>query len=185
MQGKKLPLNKDHKSTTATILGVPRVIDVHRFDSIWNGKCRFTKIKPYKSRKYMHRPGIEPGPPAWQASILPLNQRCFDSIVIRAGFKPPTPKKQVFWPHRWCRSWLWWPCSRRPCCHSDCRKWWWLFRLWQMRWWQTCWIRIHNSALRLLIWYLSKTLKGLSRYVTLIGPYWQVESTAEKPIIDI
>ena len=25
----------------------------------------------------MHRPGIEPGPPAWQASILPLNQRCW------------------------------------------------------------------------------------------------------------
>ena len=24
----------------------------------------------------MHRPGIEPGPPAWQESILPLNQRC-------------------------------------------------------------------------------------------------------------
>ncbi len=24
----------------------------------------------------LHRPGIEPGPPAWQASILPLNQRC-------------------------------------------------------------------------------------------------------------
>ena len=24
----------------------------------------------------VHRPGIEPGPPAWQASILPLNQRC-------------------------------------------------------------------------------------------------------------
>ena len=23
----------------------------------------------------MRRPGIEPGPPAWQASILPLNQR--------------------------------------------------------------------------------------------------------------
>jgi hypothetical protein len=29
-----------------------------------------TKGKP------LHRPGIEPGPPAWQASILPLNQRC-------------------------------------------------------------------------------------------------------------
>ena len=27
----------------------------------------------------MHRPGIEPGPPAWQASILPLNQRCLDT----------------------------------------------------------------------------------------------------------
>ena len=26
--------------------------------------------------KILHRPGIEPGPPAWQASILPLNQRC-------------------------------------------------------------------------------------------------------------
>jgi hypothetical protein len=26
-------------------------------------------------RKKMH--GIEPGPPAWQASILPLNHQCF------------------------------------------------------------------------------------------------------------
>ena len=24
----------------------------------------------------MHWPGIEPGPPAWQASILPLNHQC-------------------------------------------------------------------------------------------------------------
>ena len=24
----------------------------------------------------MHRPGIEPGSPAWQASILPLDHRC-------------------------------------------------------------------------------------------------------------
>ncbi len=29
----------------------------------------------------LHRPGIEPGPPAWQASILPLNQRCFACIT--------------------------------------------------------------------------------------------------------
>ena len=27
--------------------------------------------------KKLHRPGIEPGPPAWQASILPLNHRCW------------------------------------------------------------------------------------------------------------
>ena len=27
-------------------------------------------------QNWLHRPGIEPGPPAWQASILPLNQRC-------------------------------------------------------------------------------------------------------------
>ena len=25
----------------------------------------------------LHRPGIEPGPPAWQARILPLNHRCW------------------------------------------------------------------------------------------------------------
>ena len=44
-----------------------------------------TKMKMVKAnwtswffKKYiLHRPGIEPGPPAWQASILPLNQRCF------------------------------------------------------------------------------------------------------------
>ena len=29
----------------------------------------------------MQRPGIEPGPPAWQARILPLNQRCL--ILVR------------------------------------------------------------------------------------------------------
>jgi hypothetical protein len=28
-------------------------------------------------QKKMHWPGIEPGPPAWQASILPLNHQCF------------------------------------------------------------------------------------------------------------
>ena len=27
-------------------------------------------------KQNVHRPGIEPGPPAWQASILPLNHRC-------------------------------------------------------------------------------------------------------------
>ena len=30
----------------------------------------------YTTVKKLHRPGIEPGPPAWQARILPLNQRC-------------------------------------------------------------------------------------------------------------
>ena len=42
------------------------------------------------NEKSMHRPGIEPGPPAWQASILPLNQRCLRIRVaelnpIKAG----------------------------------------------------------------------------------------------------
>ena len=31
-------------------------------------------------KKSLHRPGIEPGPPAWQASILPLNQRCLHNV---------------------------------------------------------------------------------------------------------
>ena len=31
----------------------------------------------------LQRPGIEPGPPAWQARILPLNQRCvYDNRYI-------------------------------------------------------------------------------------------------------
>ena len=37
-----------------------------------------------KYLKYsLHRPGIEPGPPAWQASILPLNQRCLYLCVVQ------------------------------------------------------------------------------------------------------
>ena len=32
-------------------------------------------LKKSKNKR-LQRPGIEPGPPAWQASILPLNQRC-------------------------------------------------------------------------------------------------------------
>ena len=38
------------------------------------------------NHKNLHRPGIEPGPPAWQASILPLNQRCFIKKVINIYF---------------------------------------------------------------------------------------------------
>ena len=34
----------------------------------------------------MHRPGIEPGPPAWQASILPLNHRCTLPVNWRVQF---------------------------------------------------------------------------------------------------
>ena len=35
-----------------------------------------------KVLKNMHRPGIEPGSIAWQATILPLNHRC----LVRANF---------------------------------------------------------------------------------------------------
>ncbi len=32
--------------------------------------------KKVNKKILVQRPGIEPGPPAWQARILPLNQRC-------------------------------------------------------------------------------------------------------------
>ena len=38
----------------------------------------------------MRRPGIEPGPPAWQASILPLNQRRTRAVAMN------TPLDLVF-----------------------------------------------------------------------------------------
>ena len=38
-------------------------------------KC-FSPVVDYPKDSRLHRPDIEPGPPAWQASILPLNQRC-------------------------------------------------------------------------------------------------------------
>ena len=34
----------------------------------------------------MHWPGIEPGPPAWQARILPLNHQCFYVQDYRTWF---------------------------------------------------------------------------------------------------
>ncbi len=34
------------------------------------------KFNHYEKKISVQRPGIEPGPPAWQARILPLNQRC-------------------------------------------------------------------------------------------------------------
>ena len=49
-----------------------------------------SKMK-FLDRSKMHRPGIEPGPPAWQASILPLNHRCLAEIRA-ASFPPQTPQ---------------------------------------------------------------------------------------------
>ena len=41
----------------------------------------YLKIIILVGRQNMHWPGIEPGPPAWQASILPLNHQCFTSFI--------------------------------------------------------------------------------------------------------
>ncbi len=45
---------------------------------LWPLKKKLKK----KIKKILHRPGIEPGPPAWQASILPLNHRCLYLITF-------------------------------------------------------------------------------------------------------
>ena len=42
----------------------------------------------------MHRPGIEPGPPTWQASILPLNHRCL--LFFKPNSKNISKIKIVF-----------------------------------------------------------------------------------------
>src|SRR4029434_7504345 len=44
--------------------------------------CAFTLLRRWAESKksqeesQLHWPGIEPGPPAWQARILPLNHQC-------------------------------------------------------------------------------------------------------------
>ena len=35
-----------------------------------------------KNDYIMHWPGIEPGPPAWQARILPLNHQCKHILLL-------------------------------------------------------------------------------------------------------
>ena len=36
---------------------------------------------PLASKTMLHWPGIEPGPPAWQARILPLNHQCSHTLI--------------------------------------------------------------------------------------------------------
>ena len=44
------------------------------------GQERLEGIEWEGTRIYMHWPGIEPGPPAWQARILPLNHQCLRKL---------------------------------------------------------------------------------------------------------
>uniref|UniRef100_A0A5K3G8C2 Uncharacterized protein n=1 Tax=Mesocestoides corti TaxID=53468 RepID=A0A5K3G8C2_MESCO len=60
----------------------------------------------------MRRPGIEPGPPAWQASILPLNHRrvpCRTHSTHKTAFhrtSPPTSHNFIGYSHC-CRRSYW------------------------------------------------------------------------------
>ena len=43
----------------------------------WQSKqFNFEMPQQNRNKNHLHRPGIEPGSPAWQASILPLDHRC-------------------------------------------------------------------------------------------------------------
>lgn len=53
----------------------------------WNFKGQLMALKPEKNQWVeLHWPGIEPGPPAWQARILPLNHQCFRVHLSYAFF---------------------------------------------------------------------------------------------------
>ena len=72
----------------------PIVLSVH---NLLSNKC---------DQNNLHRPGIEPGPPAWQASILPLNHRC-EQFYLEVGIQVSTlSPNENFWvglaPHVKC-----------------------------------------------------------------------------------
>jgi hypothetical protein len=48
----------------------------------------------YDKFHVMRRPGLEPGSSAWQANILPLNQRRLNFSCLRVG--PQTQPKAIF-----------------------------------------------------------------------------------------
>ena len=43
---------------------------------------RYVSYRVEKLKKKVHWPGIGPGSPAWQASILPLNHQCLFNIFF-------------------------------------------------------------------------------------------------------
>ena len=42
---------------------------------------KFDYIHKKTKKKFMHKPGIEPGSIAWQATILPLDHLCISNIL--------------------------------------------------------------------------------------------------------
>ena len=48
--------------------------------ALTKGKRIMQKVE--RKKKKLHWPGIEPGPPAWQARILPLNHQCYAEMFI-------------------------------------------------------------------------------------------------------
>ncbi|VDL97091.1 unnamed protein product [Schistocephalus solidus] len=57
--------------------------------------CRQDYHRATKTGGDMRRPGIEPGPPAWQASILPLNHRRTSSTALLLHFMSPAATRST------------------------------------------------------------------------------------------
>lgn len=62
----------------------------------------------------LHGPGIEPGPPAWQARILPLNHPCADE-----GCHPTVPQTPLPSPPGLCRDR---PGARKQCSFAEASR---------------------------------------------------------------
>ena len=56
----------------------------------WSHIRSLMSVSQYLLVIVVHRPGIEPGPPAWQASILPLNHRCLCLLHVEMAYKTAT-----------------------------------------------------------------------------------------------
>ncbi|KAK6746115.1 hypothetical protein RB195_012305 [Necator americanus] len=58
------------------------------------GNTTYSEVTGTDGNKRLHRPGIEPGPPAWQASILPLNHRCVSKVSTALQETPHIQRSQ-------------------------------------------------------------------------------------------
>ncbi|KAK6746120.1 hypothetical protein RB195_012310 [Necator americanus] len=66
------------------------------FQSVYSpaGNTTYSEVTGTDGNKRLHRPGIEPGPPAWQASILPLNHRCVSKMSTALQETPHIQRSQ-------------------------------------------------------------------------------------------
>ena len=72
-------------------------------DRVWVATLNYLVSKI----KTLHRAGIEPGPPAWQASILPLNHRCYEyGSLFRRHTIPAAMFTRSLLSERLIRNWL-------------------------------------------------------------------------------
>ncbi len=63
---------------------VQKVLRLYFVSTLMSRKNYSKMIAPYSK---MHRPGIEPGAPAWQAGILPLNHRYARMKLLAVNIK--------------------------------------------------------------------------------------------------